>query len=482
MARKHVVAVDLGASSGRVMDIAFDGKNLSFDEVHRFPNTPVQVGNTLHWDVLRLWYEIQEGLQAVATDSASIGVDTWGVDFALLDRNGQLLANPVHYRDQRTDNMMDWFFKRMPRREVFDRTGIQFMQINTLYQLSSLVHSNSPLLESADTLLTISDLFNYWLSGSKTCEFTEVTTSQCYNPTLGDWDRELLTAGGIPTDMLVPIVQPGTRIGEYQGISVIATACHDTGSAVAAVPTTTEDYAYISSGTWSLLGLELPAPVINDAAYEANLTNEGGVNNTFRFLKNIMGLWFIQQCRETWSREGHDYTYDELVHMANEADLFRSMVDPDNTVFLPPGDMPQRIRDYTSRTNQPMPETHPQVIATVYTSLAMKYRYALEQLLRVSGRHVEKIHVIGGGSQNALLCQMTANATGKTVIAGPVEATALGNAIVQLIALGEISDIAEARAILSQASDMVTYQPQDTAIWEENYQRFTELLALEHTS
>lgn len=472
MTTKDVLAVDLGAESGRVIRVGFDGSQFHFEEIHRFPNIPVQVQGTLHWDVLRLWHEITTGIHTAGTNVAGIGLDTWGVDFALLDRNGQLLANPVHYRDGRTDGMMEWVFDRVPRRTVFERTGIQFMVINTLYQLASLVRYNSPLLDAAATLLPIPDLFNYWLSGAKSGEFSHISTSQCYNPRARNWDFETLQALGIPRHIFPPIIQPGTHIGDYHGIPVIAPACHDTGSAVVGVPTTTPDFAYLSSGTWSLIGLEVTEPVINDAAYAANVTNEGGAYGTFRLLKNVMGLWLAQQCRVTWQQQGQDYNYDQLTYEANQSVPFRSLVDPDDPAFLPPGDMPARIREFCQRTGQPLPETIGQMMRAVYESLALKYRYALEKLVSLTGRNVDRLHIIGGGSQNRLLNQMTADATGRVVIAGPVEATALGNAIVQFITLGELDHIAQAREILRQTMGTELFTPRHTAEWKAAYERF----------
>lgn len=475
MTEKHVIAIDLGASSGRVMDVSFDGKRINLSEAHRFPNIPVQTPNKLYWDVLRLWHEITVGIGKV--DSAdSIGVDTWGVDVAFLDSTGELLSNPVHYRDPRTDGAMDWVFERMPRRDVFERTGIQFIQLNGLYQIASLVRDGSPLLDHADTMLTIADLFNYWLTGSKTCEFTEVTTTQLYNPKLADWDRDIMNAIGMPTDILTPIVQPGEKIGTYDGIDVIAPACHDTGSAVVAVPTTTQNYAYLSSGTWSLLGLEIKDAIISDEAYNANVTNEGGYDNTYRLLKNIMGLWVVDQCRSTWANEGDNYTFEQLTAMVQSADHFKAFIEPDDASFFTPGDMPARVVDYCKRTNQALPETHAEIMAIVYASLAYKYRYVLEQLINVSGQEVDRLHIIGGGSKNALLNQMTANAIGRPVVGGPAEATATGNAIVQLISLGELADVAEARTMLSQSKELVTYEPQNTDAWNANYERFKALV------
>ena len=475
MSARRVIAVDLGATSGRVMDVAFDGARLRLEKVHRFPNIPVQTPTRLHWDVLRLWHEITTGIGG-APEAASIGLDCWGVDYALLDSAGELLANPVHYRDPRTNGAMEWVFERMPRREIFERTGIQFIPLNGLFQLGASLRDGSPLLEQAATMLTIADLFNYWLTGSKTCEFTEATTMQLYNPRLGDWDREIMDAVGIPTDLLTPIVPPGTRIGEYQGIDVIVPACHDTGSAVVAVPASTDNYAYLSSGTWSLLGLELEEAIISDAAYEANVTNEGGYGGSFRLLKNIMGLWVADQCRATWGAQGVDYSFAQLTAMVESAAPFKAFIEPDDPLFLPPGDMPARIREYCRQSGQPTPESDAEVMATVYVSLAYKYRYVLEQLIAVSGRSVEVLHIIGGGSRNALLNQMTANAIGRPVIAGPAEATATGNAIVQLIAIGELGSVAEARSLLSQSDENRLYEPQDSAAWDEHYPRFCALL------
>ncbi|NDJ63353.1 MAG: rhamnulokinase, partial [Chloroflexi bacterium] len=403
MSDRQVIAVDLGAESGRVAKVGFDGSRLHLNEVHRFPNIPVRVEDRLYWDVLRIWHEITTGIDFAGPDVSALGVDSWGVDIALLDRDGRLLANPLHYRDTgRTDESMNYVFERVPRRMVFERTGIQFMVINGLYELANLARANSPLLDAAGTLLTIVDLFNYWLSGSRTCEFTHLTTVQVYNPRAHDWDRETLGAIGVPLEILPEIVHPGTQIGTYNNIPVITPACHDTGSAVVAVPTTTHDYAYLSSGTWSLLGVEVNEPIINDAAYAANVTNEGGVGGTYRLLKNVMGLWLAQQCRATWQTEGMTYDYAELTRQAVDAEPFRSFVDPDDLLFLPPGDMPGRIREFCQRTNQPIPETVGQVMRTVYESLALKYRYVLDKLIALSGHPVERLHIIGGGTQNLL--------------------------------------------------------------------------------
>jgi len=473
MTTRTVIAVDLGAESGRVMRVAFDGARLSLSAAHRFPNVPVRARDVLYWDVLRLWGDITDGLSKIL-DATSIGVDTWGVDYALLDKQGVLLGNPRHYRN-RTVPMMERVFERFGRRAVFDHTGIQLMPINGLYELAERAEYRDPQLALAETLLTIPDLFHYWLTGEKFCEFTYATTIQMLNPTTLGWDVEMLSALDIPTRIFPRIVMPGEQVGAYHGVPVIAPAAHDTGSAVVAIPSTQEDFAYISSGTWSLMGLELNHPIINEAAYAANLTNEGGAYGTFRLLKNVMGMWLVQQCRATWLSHGQDYPYDELVRLAGEAQPFRSIFDPDAPEMLPPGDMPARIRAYCEKTSQPVPETPGQMMRAVYESLALKYRLTLDNLCAVSGRRAPHLHIIGGGSQNALLSQMTADSTGRTVICGPVEATALGNAIVQLIGLGDLRDMSEARAMLAQTIETQTYHPTHGAVWEEQYQRFKTL-------
>jgi len=476
MKRKNVITVDLGAESGRVITVGFDGNAFHMDEVHRFANVPVSVRGTLHWDVLRVWQDIRTGIDRAHADAAGIGLDTWGVDFALLDRNGQLLGNPVHYRDKRTEGMMEWVFDRVPRRTLFERTGIQFMQINGIYQLASMIRDHSPLLDIAATFLTISDLFNYWLSGYRGCEFTQATTLQMVNPRSRDWDWATLDTLGVPRHLMPPVTAPGTKIGEDRGVPVLLSACHDTGSAVVGVPTTTPDYVYISSGTWSLIGMEISAPLINDASYGANVTNEGGVGGTFRLLKNVQGLWLAQQSRQTWRDQGIDLDYEALAHLAAEAAPFRSLIDPDEHRFLAPGDMPSRIQAFCHETDQRIPETPAQIMRTIYESLALKYRFTIDKLIALTGRTVERVHIVGGGSRNALLSQMTADVCNRVVITGPIEATALGNAIVQFMALGQFSSIAEAREVLSKGSGMGYYEPKNTRAWEEAYGRFKKLI------
>lgn len=476
MARRTVLAIDLGAESGRVMAVHFDGSSLELEELHRFPNIPVTVRGTLYWDFLRLWREVQTGMEkGKVQQPVSLGVDAWGVDFGLLDRQGALIGNPVHYRDARTEGMMEAVFARVPRTQVFAQTGIQFMPINSLYQMMSLVEQRSPQLEIAATFLTVPDLFNYWLTGARVCEFTNATTTQMFNPRRRAWAAELLGQLDIPAHIFPEIVAPGSRLGEHEGTAVIAPACHDTGSAVAAVPVGIEAYAYISSGTWSLVGLEVDEPVINDAALAANLTNEGGMNGTFRLLKNVMGLWILQQCRQTWAAAGETHTYDELVELARLAPPLRSLVPVDDAAFLLPGDHPQQVRTLCERSGQPVPQSPGAVVRTVLESLALAYRHVLELLQSVAEYQVDVIHIVGGGSRNELLNQMTADATGRPVLAGPVEATVIGNALAQLIALGELENLQQARQLVATMEALGRYEPQDRSAWDEAYGRYREL-------
>ena len=486
----NFLAFDLGAESGRAMLGQFDGQRLRLSEIHRFSNGPVRLPDGLHWDVLRLWTEVLHGL-ALATreqgaDLAGVGLDTWGVDFALLDRDGALVSNPYHYRDSRTDGMLDEAFRRVPRAEIFEQTGIQFMPINSLYQLLSMVVGRSPALDIAETFLTMPDLFNYWLTGRQVCEFSNATTTQCYDPRRGDWARSLLERLSIPSHIFPEFVPPGTIVGELLpavadevglgGLPVIAPACHDTGCAVAAVPAVSGDFVYISSGTWSLMGAELLEPVINEQSLAFNFTNEGGVGGTFRFLRNITGLWLLQECRRTWARAaaptGEEFSYDDLTHMAAEADPLQSVVDPDHGDFLRPGDMPARICAFCHKTSQPVPQSKGAVVRCVLESLALKYRWVLERLEEILGRRLEPIHIVGGGTQNQLLNQFTADATGRQVVTGPIEATAAGNVITQAMALGHIASLEEGRQVVRNSFDLATYEPTGRSEWENAYGRF----------
>jgi rhamnulokinase len=417
---------------------------------------------------------------------AGIGVDSWGVDFGLLDRDGVLISNPYAYRDSRTVRMMERAFERAPRWDIYRTTGIQFMQINTLYQL--LAMEDSPLLDIAQTLLLIPDLLNYWLTGEKACEFTDTTTTQLYDLMSGDWAWDLLERMGIPSRIFPAIVQPGTLLGSLLpeiireaglagDIPVAAVASHDTASAVVAVPAQQENFAYISSGTWSLVGLETPQPIVTPDAMEANFTNEGGFTGTTRFLKNVMGLWILQECRRVWNqREGQQYSYDDLARLAESAPAFGPLIDPDDPRFLPPGDMPERIRQFCQETGQQPPAGPAEVVRCILESLALKYRWVVERAERLSGRQVETIHVVGGGARNALLCRLTADATGRPVLAGPVEATALGNVLVQAHARGDVGSPAEMRAVVRRSVDVQTFEPAGNRdVWEAAYERFESL-------
>ncbi len=491
-ASQQFLAFDLGAESGRGVLGHFDGEKLKLEELHRFPNGGIRVLDSLHWDVLRIWNEIKATLSLCSQrniDLSGVGIDTWGVDFALLGRSDVLLGFPYHYRDSRTDGMLEQAFRRLPREILFERSGCQFLQINTLYQLLSMVVDQSPLLDIAETFLMISDLFNFWLTGRKACEFTNATTTQFYDSQRQRWSTEICTALGLRSDILPEIVQPGTQLGTLMPsvaaetglpeIPIIAPACHDTGSAVAAVPAAGERWAYISSGTWSLMGIEVSEPIVTEQALALNFTNEGGVERTFRFLKNIMGLWLVQECRRTWAQAGNELSYSEMAQLAEDAAPFSAFVDPDDDSFLAPGDMPSRIIDYCKRTGQLPPSNAGEILRCVLESLALKYRWVLKQLEAVRGHSVDVIHIVGGGAQNQILCQLTADATGTPVIAGPTEATAIGNIVVQAIACGLIGSIAEAREIIRRSFNAITYAPQDSPDWNQAYERFLEITGLQ---
>ncbi len=486
----NYVAFDLGAESGRAMLGAFDGETLSLSTLHRFANGPVRVFDSLYWDVLRLFGEIKTALglfrRQVGNALEGLGLDTWGVDFALLGRDGQLLANPHHYRDARTEGMLEEAFRRVPREEIFEATGIQFMEINTLYQLLSMKIKGDPTLDQASALLMMPDLFHYWLAGVRACEFTDATTSQCYDPRAKDWARSLLERLDLPAHFLQPIVPPGTVLGPLHGsvaeevglsgVRVIAPGTHDTASAVAAVPARGRDFVYISSGTWSLMGVEVREPVITAESLRYNFTNEGGVFGTFRLLKNIMGLWLVQECRRTWAQEGQEHSYDELTALAAQAPAFGPVVDPDCHDFLRPGDMPARLRAFCARTGQRIPESKGEIVRCVLESLALKYRWVLEKLEQMLGRRLNVIHIVGGGSQNHLLSQFAADATQRPVLTGPVEATALGNILMQAIATGRIGSLEEAREVVRRSCALQSFEPGPAAPWDEAYGRFLHIL------
>jgi rhamnulokinase len=478
------LAVDLGAESGRAVLGRFDGERMALEEVHRFPNMPVRLLDGLHWDVLRIIGEVKDALAKAAKNAGrieSLGVDAWGVDFGLLDRDGSLISNPYHYRDPRTEGMEERAFDRLPREEIYEVTGIQFMPINTLYQL--LAMEGSPLLGAAQTLLLVPDLIGYWLTGEKACEFTIASTTQLCDARSGGWARGLMEKMGFPPHIFAEIIPPGTQLGsllpevaEETGVKerlpVTAVTSHDTASAVVAVPAESENFAYISSGTWSLVGVELPEPAVTPEGMHANFTNEGGFGGTTRFLKNVMGLWLLQECRRTWARDGRDYCYEELTRLAEAAPTAGSILDPDHPTFLLPGDMPERIRRFCRETGQSPPEEPGAVVRCVLESLALKYRWVLERTERITGRRAEVIHVVGGGVRNTLLCQLTADATRRPVRAGPVEATALGNLMVQAYARGYLSSLEEIRAaVRGSPVEVRDYEPKGSEDeWEDSYE------------
>lgn len=419
------------------------------------------------------------------THPESIAFDTWGVDFGLLSPDGSILGLPYAYRDSRTEGAVEEFFKKIPRRRVYELTGIQFLPFNSLFQLFSMKRDNSPLLEASSDLLFMPDLFNYLFTGKKKTEFTFATTSQLYNPRQKDWDDELFAALGVPKSIMQEVVKPGTQIGilnqavcRETGMSempVVAVASHDTGSAVAAVPAQGEDWAYISSGTWSLIGVEVKQPIINDQALDLNFTNEGGIQGTFRFLKNIVGFWPLQECRRAWASK-RLYTYDELTEMAISAQPFRELVDFDWPGFLNPPDMPEAIRQYCKKTGQRTPESEAEFVRSILESLAVKYRLTLDQLKQISPNPLRRIHIIGGGAQNRLLNQFTANATGLPVIAGPVEATSAGNIIVQALCSGKVSSFSEMREVIRNSFRLERYEPEQSSEWDSACERFRNIV------
>ncbi|GAC1568745.1 MAG: rhamnulokinase family protein [Ktedonobacteraceae bacterium] len=485
----HLGVVDLGAESGRVVLARFDGERLTFEEAHRFPNRPVMVEGHLYWNVLDLWQEIINGLRkarALCGNLDSVGVDTWGVDYALLDAQGFLLGMPFHYRDRRTDGIMEQVFKRIPRSAIYAQTGIQFMPINTLYQLAAHKQLQPRLFDVAGRFLMMSDLLHAWLSGERASEYTNATTTQLWSAREKRWASELFELLALPTRIAPPVVAPGTLLGPLlpelehdlgAGVRVAVPATHDTASAVAAVPATGKDgWAYISSGTWSLVGLELPQPLILEA-HEANFTNEGGIFGTTRFLKNVMGLWIVQECKRTWEKEGQNYSYAELYALAETAPAFRAFIDPDDARFLAPGGMPARVQAYLAEHLQPALDSPGAVARCILESLVMRYREVLRMAGQLASVQLHTVYIVGGGAQNTQINQWLADATGFTVMAGPIEATAIGNALMQMVALGELNTHAEVRTLATQCASAVVFRPDGTrrAAWDAAYTRYQAL-------
>jgi rhamnulokinase len=478
------LAVDLGAESGRVISGSLSNNRLHLTEIHRFQNSGVRLGEHLHWDILNLWREIKQGLALAESPVRSIGVDTWGVDFGLLDAEDILIGNPYHYRDNRTDGMMEAVFEILPREEVYRRTGIQFMQLNSVYQLVAMVRDNPSALSIAERLLNMPDLINFFLTGQKTNEYTISSTTQCYNPGSENWDFDMLSRLGIPTRIFGEIVEPGTVLGNLRtsiaeeigySTSVISGAGHDTACAIAAVPASVDDYIYLSSGTWSLMGVLLCEPIISSESMAAEMTNEGGVGGKIRFLKNIVGLWLVQACRRQWAREGQDLSYNDLTRMASEASSLTSLIAPGDKRFLAPKNMADEIQAFCQETGQPVPENKGAIVRTVLESLALEYRSVSVQIERLTGKDYPVIHIIGGGTQNKLLNQFAANASGKMVVAGPVEATAIGNILIQAVAMNELTSLEEATAILKRSFDVENYVPREKPVWDEAYDRYERL-------
>jgi rhamnulokinase len=492
-ATTNFVAVDLGASSGRLVVSRWDGRQFEIQELHRFANGYVKVNGHLCWDVLRLWSEIRCGLSKYAylydAPPAGISVDAWGVDFALLDSKGKLLGEPLHYRDPRTDGMPQRVFARVPEWEVFQQTGIQTMQINTLFQLFSMVESGDRNLGIAENLLMIPDLFHYWLCGEKSVEYTEATTTQMLLCRECEWARDMLCKIRIPGRMLGPIVYPGTILGEAKShviknsglsgrVPVIAVGTHDTASAVAAVPHMDEHSVFISSGTWSLMGVESKQPVTSERAMSLHFTNEGGVTGGILLLRNISGLWLLQECVRQRRSEGRQSTWDEMIQLAADAAPFRSLVNVEASEFLAPENMPAAIREYCRRTGQTQPDCDGAIARCCLESLSLKYRIVLEALEALTGRELKIIRIVGGGSQNKLLCQLTADVCQRLVVAGPVEASALGNVMMQAVATGRLRSITEGRQSLAVSADLATYGPRPVDGLDDVYDRFRSLEAI----
>jgi len=474
------LAIDLGASSGRTMAGYIENDQLKLREINRFWNGAIPLHNTLHWDFLHLYRHLREGISIARaqTPIRSLAVDTWGVDFGLLNPQGGLIQNPVHYRDSRTNGMFKALFEKLPREKIFEQTGIQFMEINTLYQLYALSLQQDTAYQQAETLLFSPDLLTYWLTGEKIAERTIASTSQCYNPTRATWADELLDIANIRRDFFGELTDPGTLVGSTDGISVIAGAGHDTACAFAAAPKQpNQKAAFLSSGTWSLLGCELDQPLINDAVLSHNFTNEVGVCDTIRFLKNLNGLWIIQELHRSWKEAGHEYSFAEMVTMAQTAQPFFAYINPSDECFFTPGDMHQRILDYCSKTDQPIPSNHAQVIRIAYEGLALIYAETLSQLESLTGQLFDCIHIIGGGGRNQLLNQMTADATNRTVHSGPAEATAIGNCLVQMIAMGDLPDLHAGRDLVrtSFEDEIHRYDPANRDAWQSAHHRWKQL-------
>ena len=490
MADLKMLAIDLGASSGRGIVGKFDGKKLSLEENHRFSNDPVIVSGTFYWDILRIFFEIKNSIRKCALsadkDISSIGIDTWGVDFGLLDAQGKMLGNPVHYRDSRTEGIQDHAFTKISPDKLYGRTGIQFINFNSIFQLLAMLKADPGALDKAETLLFIPDLLNYFLTGQKQTDYSVASTGALLDVETRRWAFDIIEELGIPKKIFTDIYEPGTVIGkmlpqicEDTGIydaNVVHVAAHDTASAVVSVPAVGDDFIYISSGTWSLMGTELKSPIATKEAQGFGFANEGGAKGTIRFLKNIMGLWLEQESKRQWEREGEKTTYDQLSDMAMASKAFQSIINPDDQSFVAPGNLPKRIMEFCEKTGQHVPETKGEIVRCIFESLALRYRWTVEGMDKMMNRRTPFINIVGGGTKEPPLCRFTANACGRPVYAGPTEATAIGNLAVQMMAAGEISSLAEAREVVRNSFDVKCYEPDDTAGWDDAYERFLKLI------
>ena len=485
-----VLAFDFGASSGRALLFTYDGKKLDIEEMHRFSNDPVMLGKSFHWDILRLFHEIKQGIlktiNAGHKDILSIGIDTWGVDYALFDENGKLVGNPYHYRDERTNGMIEKADELVGKRYIFDKTGLQFNFFNTLFQM--MAQKDAPEMKIAKKALFIPDVFNYFLTGEMKNEYTAASTSQLLNAKEKVWDEELMEKMGISNNFC-DIIKPGEIVGyltdelcEELGcpkIPVVAVASHDTASAIASIPVTEDyNYAYISTGTWALMGTESNEPKVDDVTFKYNFTNEGGVCDKYCFLKNIMGLWIVQESRRQWGREGNLLSFDELEKAATESKPHVSFIDPDCPDFVAPGNMPRRIRAFCAQTSQPEPQSQGEIVRCILESLAFKFRMVIEALEDIHQEKIEVIHMLGGGIKDKMFCTFVANATKRKVVAGPVEATGTGNALVQLMALSKLDSLKDARQVVKNSFPINVYEPQNNEEWDKAYEEFKKYVTL----
>jgi len=489
MSKKYFLAFDLGASSGRAILGTLEKGNLELTEIHRFKNQMIRIHGSYYWNIYSLFDELKTGLKKCVNEHKiqpdSIGIDTWGVDYSLVSDSGQLIGLPFAYRDHRTDNIMEEFFKVLSKQETYALSGIQFMQFNTLFQLFASRKESHSRLNVATDLLFTPDTLNYLFTGKKKIEYTIASTSQMLKPGKAEWEEKLVTTCGMPQKILGEIVQPGEVIGtileeiqEDTGsveIPCIAVASHDTASAIVSVPAEAGNWAYLSSGTWSLLGIESPTPLVSEETLKMNFTNEGGVDGTTRFLKNIMGMWLIQECKRIWDEE-REMDWQEIVDMCHETEHFRCLINPDDPMFLNPGNMPKAIQEFCRKTGQPVPETKGEVARCIYDSLVLKYKYTIRQIESVTGNKIDKLHIIGGGARNQMLNQLTADAIGIPVLAGPTEATAIGNLMIQAKALGEVSSLPEIRKIVKSSFEPLQYTPTKSIDWDSAYEKFLQII------